>query len=317
MRIVYLGTPEFAVPPLAALVEAGFRPVRVYAQPDRPAGRGQRPSAPPVKRWAEEHGLPVEQPLDANGAASLAKLREIGPDLVVVVAYGLILSPEVLAVPRLGAVNLHASLLPDYRGASPVARAILDGRRETGVTTLWMDEGIDTGPVIFQRRVAIGDEETAGALGERLSREGGALLVETVRAIERGEAPRLPQDRAAGSYCRKLRKEEGAIDWTADAERVVRHVRAMTPWPGAFTGLALPGSEPLRVEIEEARALAETPAGAPGSVRLAGGRLVATAGRGGVEIVLVRPAGGRSLPAADWWRGLRLEEGRFARPSGA
>lgn len=317
MRLVYLGTPEFAVPPLAALAAAGYAPALVYAQPDRPAGRGRKPAPPPVKTWAQSHGTPVEQPLDANSAASLARLREVAPDLLVVVAYGLILSRELLALPGRGAVNLHASLLPDYRGASPVAHAILDGRRETGVSTLWMDEGIDTGDVIFQRTVPIGDEETAGELSARLSQEGSALLVETVRAIERGQAPRTPQDRAAGTYCRKLRKEEGAVDWSRDAESLVRHVRAMTPWPGAFTALARPEGETLRLTIERTRAAEAPIPGEPGSVRLAGGRLLAATGRGALELVTVRPAGGRSLAAPEWWRGLRLEEGRFVPPGGA
>ncbi len=314
MRILFMGTPEFAVPPLAALAEAGHAPALVYVQPDRPAGRGRKPAAPPVKAWALAQGLPVEQPADPNGPTGLALARQLAPDLFVVVAYGCILSPGLLAVPRLGAINLHASLLPEYRGASPVAHAILDGRAETGVTTLWMNEGIDTGDVILQRRVAIGPEETAGELTAKLSREGGALIVETVRAVERGNAPRTPQDRAAGSYARKLRKEDGAIDWTQDAEHIARHVRAMTPWPGASTGLDTGGGKWLRVQVERARAVVGPAGAVSGTVRLDRGRLVVACGRDGLELVAVRPAGSTTLPATDWWRGLRLEEGRFQRP---
>lgn len=310
-----MGTPEFAVPSLAALVQAGYAPVLVYAQPDRPAGRGRTPSAPPVKVRAEALGVAVEQPLDANSQESLGRLREQGADLFVVVAYGFILSPELLAVPRLGAVNLHASLLPDYRGASPIAQAILDGRTETGVSTLWMDDGIDTGDILAQRAVAIGPEESAGELSRRLAEEGAALLVESVAAIEAGTAGRRPQDRSAGTYCRKLKKRDGAVDWSASAERVVRHVRAMTPWPGAFTDLAVPGRPPARVVVERARAAADPASGEPGTVRLDGKRLLAAAGNGTVELVTVRPANKGAIQAADWWRGLRLEEARFVPPA--
>jgi methionyl-tRNA formyltransferase len=315
MRIVFMGTPRFAVPPLAALAAARFEVPAVYAQPDRPAGRGRKTAAPPVKEWAAGHGLAVHQPEDANSPASLALLRDLAPDLFVVVAYGCILSPELLRVPRLGALNVHASLLPDYRGAAPVTGAILDGRPGTGVTTLWMDEGIDTGDLVFQRYLPILPEETAGELSERLAEAGAALLVDTLRAIERGAAPRLPQDRAAGSYCRKLRKEQGVIDWSADAERVARHVRAMTPWPGAQASFA--GSDLL---VERARVLDLLPrAAAPGTVlgpaEVGPAEGVAVAcGRGAVELVAVRPAGKAGMAAGAWWRGLRAAGGRFHAP---
>lgn len=312
-----MGTPEFAVPSLSRLVEAGYAPDLVYAQPDRPAGRGRASSAPPVKVRAEELRLPVAQPLDANSRESLTLLRETKPDLLIVVAYGFILSPELLTVPKLGAINLHASLLPDYRGASPIAQAILDGETETGVSTLWMDDGIDTGDVIAQRRVVIGEEETAGELSERLSQAGAELLVETVQAVEAGTAARTAQDRSAGTYCRKLKKRDGALDWSQPADQVVRRVRAMTPWPGAFTDLVAAGRDPVRVLIERARPVAGPRPGEPGTVGLDGKRLVVVAGKGAVELITVRPAGKRALHAPDWWRGLRLEEGRFVRPADA
>ena len=315
MRFVYMGTPEFAVPPLAALAKAGLEPALVYSQPDRPAGRGRASTAPPVKEWALAHGLPVEQPLDANSAASLSRLRELEPDLFVVVAYGFLLSPELLAAPRLGAINLHGSLLPDYRGASPVAQALLDGRRETGVSTLWMDAGIDTGDVIAQRALSIGEEESAGELTERLSHEGARLLVETLHDVAAGRARRTPQDRDRGTYCRKLKKSDGVIDWSLDAERVARHVRAMTPWPGAFTDLEVGKTPPMRILVERARATREAMAGGTGTVRAVGNRVLAACGQGSAELLQVRPAGRRSLPAAEWWRGLRLEEARFVRPA--
>ena len=314
MRFVFMGTPEFAVPPLAALVDAGILPVLVYTQPDRPAGRGRAPTGSPVKQWALAHGLPVEQPLDANSNQSLRRLRELEPDLFLVVAYGHILSSELLAVPRLGAVNLHASLLPDYRGASPIAQALLDGRRETGVSTLWMDEGIDTGDVIAQLPVPIAEDETAGELSERLSRDGARLLAETVHAIDTGKAERLPQDRGAGTYCRKLKKSDGALEWSASADLVARHVRAMTPWPGAFTDLQTGDQPPVRILVERVRVVGEPVAGRPGTVRSRDSRVVVACGEGAVELLSVRPSGKRSLPAIEWWRGVRLEEARFVRP---
>ena len=315
MRIVFMGTPEFAAASLSRLTEAGYAPVLVYAQPDRPAGRGRTPSAPPVKVRAAELQLPVEQPLDANSRESLRRLQGAEPDLFVVVAYGCILSPELLAVPKLGAVNLHASLLPDYRGASPIAQAILDGRTETGVSTLWMDDGIDTGDVIAQRPVRIEEDETAGELSQRLSHAGADLLAETVAAIDAKTASRTPQDRNAGTYCRKLKKKDGVVTWAQSATQVARHVRAMTPWPGAFTDLVAEGRAPLRVLLERVRAVADVPSGEPGSLQLDGKRLLAAAAEGSVELLAVRPAGKRPLAAADWWRGLRLEEARFVPPA--
>jgi methionyl-tRNA formyltransferase len=327
MRVVFMGTPQFAVPSLAALAEARFEVAEVCVQPDRPAGRGRKPAVPPVKAFALERGLTLAQPEDANSAAALARLRELAPDLFVVVAYGCILSPELLRVPRLGSINVHASLLPDFRGAAPVACAILEGAYGTGVTTMWMNAGIDTGDVILQRYTPIQPEESAGELAERLSRLGARLLVETLREVERGTAPRAPQDLKAGSYCRKLRKEHGVILWAQDAERVARHVRAMTPWPGAHTVFEPEAGGDGRAEahgqallVERARVLDRLVRDvAPGRV-LAADRVgpaqgvVVACQRGALELVTVRPAGKRSMPALDWWHGLRGAAGHFLCP---
>ncbi|HKA24540.1 MAG TPA: methionyl-tRNA formyltransferase [Candidatus Eisenbacteria bacterium] len=312
MRIVFLGTPEFAARSLEALAEARFDIAWVLAQPDRPAGRGRSLASPAVARVARERGLALAQPEDANAERWVKELAGLAPDVFVIVAYGLILSPALLAVPRLGALNVHASLLPDYRGASPIACAIEDGAAGTGVTTMWLDDGIDTGDMVFQRYVPIDPEETAGELSDRLAHEGAKLLVDTLRAIEAGTAPRHPQDRNAGRYCRKLRKEQGAIDWSADAERVARHVRAVTPWPGARTVFG-----DIEVTVERARVFDLVARGAaPGTVLSAAeagpsdGPVVAC-GRGALELVRVKPAGKKSMAAGDWWRGLRESAGRF------
>ena len=236
------------------------------------------------------------------------------------VAYGFILSAELLAIPKRGAINLHASLLPDYRGASPVAHVLLDGLDETGVSTIWMDEGIDTGDVILQESVAIEPDENAGELAGRLSVVGAGLLARTVQQVADGTAPRTPQDKSVGKYCRKLRKDAGIVDWTKPATAVANHVRAMNPWPGAIAHLlevaGEPLADPLTVRIDRARAVGVAGAD-PGSVRLdkagdGGPRVLCECGDGALELVEVRPAGKRTMNALDWWRGLRAERARFS-----
>jgi methionyl-tRNA formyltransferase len=314
-----MGTPQFAVPSLSALAQSEFDVVGVYVQPDRPSGRGRKTVSPPVKVCALEHGLPVHQPLDANSVTSLELLRSLEPDLFVVVAYGCILSPELLAVPRIGCINLHASLLPDYRGAAPVPYAILDGQAETGVTTMWMDPGIDTGDIILQRRTPIGEEENTGELAARLSELGAPLLVETVAAIAAGTAPRTPQEKGKGKYCPKLKKRAGAIDWTQDAAAVFRHVRGMTPWPGAFTDLEYTDANGevarLPLSVERVRVAGpENEIASPGKIRLSGKAVIVGCGEGTIELIRVKPAGKRSMAAGDWWRGMRIPEGKLVAP---
>jgi len=312
LRLVFLGTPEFAARSLEALADARFDVPLVIAQPDRPAGRGRTLTAPPVASVARDRGMKLAQPENANAASSIEELAALKPDLFVIVAYGLILAPALLRVPRLGAINVHASLLPDYRGASPIACAIEDGVAGTGVTTMWLDDGIDTGDMVLQRYVPIDPEETAGELSDRLAHEGAKLLVDTLRAIEAGTAPRHPQDRNAGRYCRKLRKEQGAIDWSADAERVARHVRAVTPWPGARAALG-----DVEVTIERARVLDLIQRAMESGMVLSAAEVgpsegpVVACGRGALELVRVRPAGKKSMAAGDWWRGMRASGGRF------
>ena len=328
MRVVFLGTPEFAVPSLRTLIENSCEIVAVYTQPDRPSGRGQRLRPSPVKVAALEAGLHVYQPERIRGEEHRAAIEGLQADFLVVAAYGQILPGWLLRAVRVAPVNVHGSLLPRYRGAAPVAWAILSGDRVTGVTTMWMNAGIDTGDVILQRYTPIHPEENAGELAGRLSQLGARLLVETVRAVERGAAPRLPQDPQAGSYCRKLRKEHGVILWQQDAERVARHVRAMTPWPGAhtvFEPAAAPGAGEAHGQallVEQARVLdrlpRETPPGrvlGPEQTGPVEGVVVACR-RGALELVTVRPAGKRSMPAAAWWHGLRGAAGHFLCPGG-
>jgi methionyl-tRNA formyltransferase len=300
-----MGTPDFAVPALRAAA-AACDVAAVVTRPDRPRGRGQAVTASPVARVAEQLQVAVMKPEDVNGPESQAALSAIGADLFAVVAFGAILSRAALALPRLGCLNLHGSLLPDYRGASPVQRALWDGRAGTGVTTMWMNEEIDAGDLVLQRWVAIEAADDAGTLAARLAEAGAPLLAESLVLAHAGRAPRAPQDRAAGSYARKLGKSDGIVDWGHDAVTVWNRQRAVTPWPGAATGLRdrhllLVRSEPYHL----------MPLGvAPGTV-VAAGRdgLVVACAPGALRLITVRPEGRGDMSAMEWARGARIEIG--------
>jgi len=231
-----MGTPDFAVPSLRALVEAGYDVVGVFTQPDRPKGRGGKVQQSPVKEYALAQGIPVYQPMKIR-ADGLDDLRKLAPDVCVTAAFGQILSQEVLDIPPMGTVNVHASLLPRHRGAAPVQWAILQGDAETGVTTMLTDKGIDTGDMLLKAACSITEEDTAGVLLERLSRMGAELLVETIRRLENGTCPREKQDETIATYDPMLRKEMGLLDFSEGTYSCLRRVRAMNPWPCAYTGL--------------------------------------------------------------------------------
>ena len=243
-RIIFAGTPAFAVPTLQALSRAGHAPAAVYTQPDRPAGRGQSIAFSPVKHYAVEHHLAVEQPVSMREPAAIERMREYRPDMLVVVAYGLILSPAVLEIPSLGSINVHASLLPRWRGAAPIQRAILAGDRETGVSIMRMEAGLDAGPVYSMRSVSIQEHETAQSLHDRLADIGAELLVETLDAVLEGRATARAQPPAGVTYAAKIDKEHARIDWNRSALDIDRAVRAFNPWPVAFTYWR---NQPLRV----------------------------------------------------------------------
>jgi methionyl-tRNA formyltransferase len=300
-----MGTPEFAVPALRAVARA-CEVVRVVTQPDRPKGRGQGLAASAVAQAAESLGLAVERPADLKAGEVRASLAALGADLFAVVAFGAILTPELLRTPRLGCINLHGSLLPDYRGASPVQRALMDGRAATGVTTLWMDEGIDTGDLILQRWAPIEPADTAGSLAARLAELGAPLLAESLTLAHEGRAPRVPQDPAAGSYARKLRKEDGRLDLGRDAETVWNHVRAVTPWPGAAVL-----HRGRRLVIEVARPWHRLSSGAvPGTVlELSSAGVVIACRPGALLLERVKAEGRAAMPATEWARGARIAPG--------
>jgi len=305
MRVVFFGTPAFAVPSLDALVAEGARVEGVVTQPDRPQGRSRSRLVPsPVKSRALELGLPLLQPERPRGDVFLANLRRLAPELGVVVAYGHILRHEVLAVPRLGMINVHASLLPRHRGAAPIQAAILAGDRETGVTIMKMDEGMDTGPLLRAASTPIRAGETAGELTERLAQLGAETLIEAVTLLQHGELPPVPQDDALATLAPKLTREAARIRWDQPAGAVARQIQAYDPAPGAWTGtpdgeLKLFGAVPVEAQ------------GPPGHIVRAGPPLVIAAREGGVAVHEIQPAGRKRMPAEAWLRG----RGRKPAPS--
>ncbi|MDG4648992.1 methionyl-tRNA formyltransferase [Roseibacterium sp. SDUM158017] len=297
MRVVFMGTPDFSVPVLDALVAAGHEIACVYCQPPRPAGRGKKERPSPVQARAEALGLPVRHPASLKPPEAQAEFAALDADVGVVVAYGLILPQAVLDAPRLGCLNIHASLLPRWRGAAPIQRAIMAGDDTTGVCIMQMEAGLDTGPVLLRRELAIGAEETAGQLHDRLSALGAEAIF---AALERmgALAPEAQPDEGV-TYAHKIDKAEARVDWTQPAEGIARTIRGLSPFPGAWT---LIGGK--RVKLLGARAAEGV--GAPGTV-LEG--LTVAAGEGAVEITRLQPEGKPPMDAADWLRGARLAAG--------
>lgn len=235
MRIVFMGTPEFAVPSLQMLIQQGYNVVGVFTQPDRRAGRGKKMMSPPIKEIAQAHQIPVFQYERIKSEDGMMSLRQLTPDLLITAAYGQILSKNILNVAPLGCINVHASLLPQYRGAAPVQWAILKGEKNTGVTTMMTDIGIDTGDILLKKEVAIGDEETGGELTARLAQVGAHVLLNTLQKLEEGSLQPLPQDAMNASHYPMLEKAHGRISWHQKAEEIRNQVRALQPWPGCYS----------------------------------------------------------------------------------
>jgi len=304
LRTVFMGTPEFALQTLQGLMDIGCNLVGVYTQPDRPKGRGKQLAAPPVKHCALERGIPVFQPVRLRQAEAVAELEALAPDLIVVVAYGQILPKSVLDIPAHGCINVHASLLPKYRGAAPINRAILDGETETGITTMYMDVGLDTGDMLVKRTLPIGPDETAGELHDRLALLGREAMEETLARLCAGTLQRTAQDDSQSSYAPMMDKEDGRIDWNRPAEELHNQVRGLDPWPGAFTV--------LKGEILKLARTRVDPDGTatPGTILAAGRDGVRIAcGRGSLWVRELQLAGRKRLPAADFLRGCPLEPG--------
>jgi methionyl-tRNA formyltransferase len=297
MRIVFFGTPEFAVPSLRALLRERYGVVGVVTQPDKPHGRSRSTLvAPPVKLEAERHGLPVLQPARPTGDLFLASLRRLEPDLGVVVAYGHLLRPAVLTLPALGMINVHASLLPRWRGAAPIQHAILAGDPETGVSIMQMEEGLDSGPVLHRITTPIGSDETAGDLAARLAELGATALVDALALLAGGFARPEPQDETQVTLAPKIDRESARLDWTRDAAALARQVRAFDPAPGAWT---MHAGAPLKLF----GALTADQHGEAGVVLAADDRLLVACGGGALAVHEVQPAGKTRLSVAAWVRG--------------
>jgi methionyl-tRNA formyltransferase len=302
MRLVFLGTPAFAVPTLERLVECGHQVLAAVTQPDRPKGRGQSLAPPPVKEAALRLGVPVYQPERVKRPESVDYLRSLAPEAMVVVGYGQIIPQFIIDIPPLGILNVHASLLPKYRGAGPIQWAIVNGETSTGVTIMRIDAGLDTGPMLLKAETAIGADETAIDLGRRLSVMGADLLVEALDALAAGRVVPQPQDNSQATYAPMLKKEDGRIDWSRSAVQIHNQVRGMQPWPGAysiFRGGAL--------HIWRARAT-EAGAGHPPGTLLRIKPLLVTCGAGALELTDVQMEGRKRMPAADFANGQRLVE---------
>jgi methionyl-tRNA formyltransferase len=309
LRIIFAGTPDFSVPCLQALRDAGHEVVAVYTQPDRPAGRGRKLTPGPVKEAATALGLPLFQPTSLRDPAAIATLREQGADLMVVVAYGLLLPQAVLDIPRLGCVNVHASVLPRWRGAAPIQRAILAGDRESGVTIMRMEAGLDTGPMYLIRRLTLDPRETGGSLHDKLSLLGATALVEALPGIAAGSLVPESQDDSQANYAHKLAKAEAEVDWSQPAVAIDRLIRAFDPWPVAQTQL---DGASLRLWGCDLSDLAPPPGAEPGQVIGASkaGILVAT-GAGVLRLTRLQPPGKRPMSTAEFLNARRLDGVKF------
>jgi len=315
MKIVYMGTPEFAVPPLQQLLDH-HKVMAVLTQPDRPAGRGHKLQMSPVKALALDAGVEVLQPetllikKDSNSAAKEIRehLAKLDADIFVVAAYGLLLPKAVLTMPKFGCVNIHASLLPKYRGASPIHAAIMHGESTTGITIMQMDTGIDTGDIILQQQLDIGPEERTPSLHDRMAALGGECILEALSLIDAGTATRTPQDDAASSYVYMIQKADGLIDWAWPTARIVNLIRAFDPWPGSFT---LYNGAPIKIwQVEAVEAIENMPPGTVLAIDSNKGILVRT-GDGGAWVQELQAAGGKRMAAADYLRGRSVEVGEM------
>jgi methionyl-tRNA formyltransferase len=306
-RVIFMGTPAFAVPSLFSLAKSENITL-VVTNPDRPSGRGQTLSPSPVKVEAQRLGLPVFQPEKAKHPDSVARIAAEKPDLIVVAAYGHILPKSILDIPAHGCINVHASLLPKYRGAAPINWAVARGETVTGVTIMKMDVGMDTGPMLLVREMPIADQDTARTLYDKLSLLGAEALAEALRKLHEGTLAETPQDDALASYAPMLKKEHGRIDWSRPAGEVRNLIRGMTPWPSACTSHAGKALKILSASVREAR-------GEPGEILDVGhDGVVVACGEGAIALGMVQPEGGRAMSSRDYARGRRVKKGERLSP---
>ncbi len=307
MRVVFCGTPDFAVLTLTRLLAEGFKVDLVLTNPDEPSGRGYRLRTSPVKQVAVRAGLDLFQPARLKDATTEKKLIALRPEVIVVVAYGHIVPPWMIELPKFGCINLHASLLPKYRGAAPIQWALIRGETTTGVTTMKIDPGLDTGGILLQREVTIADEDTTETLAERLSAVGAELMVETLRGLERGEIVPRPQDSRLATQAPILKKEHGRIDWGLGAAELAARVRGLRPWPGAFTSL---GGKTLQVWSAAPSSQKAPPGAPPGTLTVDRGEMAVVCGGGTMlELRELQLEGRKRLGARDFLNGVRLAPG--------
>ena len=305
MKVIFMGTPEFSVGTLKALIEAGHEVVLAVTQPDKPKGRGGRMQYPPVKEMALESGIPVFQPKKIRAPECVEELRKYEADIMVVIAFGQILPKEILEMTPYGCVNVHASLLPKYRGAAPIQWAVINGEKVTGVTTMQMDEGLDTGDMLLKEEVILDEEETGGSLHDKLAEAGARLCVRTLKALEDGSAVREKQGESPTEYARMLTKELGSIDWTQDALSIERLVRGLNPWPSAYTDW-----NGKVMKIWEAKVMEGETGKAPGTiVKIEKDGFLVQAGAGLLKILELQIPGKKRMKADAFLRGYQVEEG--------
>lgn len=300
-----MGTPDFAVPTLEALIGAGHELAAVVTQPDKPKGRGKAVLMTPVKEKALECGIPVYQPKRVREPEFLDVLRKLNPDVIVVVAFGQILPREILTLPPFGCVNVHASLLPKYRGAAPIQWAVIDGETVSGVTTMQMNEGLDTGDILEQEEISLDPEETGGSLFEKLASLGGKMILSTLKGLEDGSIIPRAQGEMTTPYAKMLTKAMGEIDWSMDAASIERLVRGLNPWPSAYTYV-----DGKTLKIWKARVEAGEAGNEPGQVRVTKDRLLVETGNGVLSILELQLEGKKRMEAAAFLRGFSIETGR-------
>ena len=307
MRLAFMGTPDFSVPVLSELIANGHEVVAVYTQPPRPAGRGKKLRPSPVHRLAETLGLPVRTPVNFKDDTARAAFADLDLDVAIVVAYGLILPRAILNAPRLGCLNLHASLLPRWRGAAPIHRAVMAGDAQTGVQVMQMEAGLDTGPVLLSEAVAIADHDTSGDLHDRLSVIGAQLAPRVLAALERGSLTPTPQDEAGVCYAHKITTQEARINWDQPARLVDCHIRGLSPAPGAWFMLPQEEGEPIRVKCLFS-SMDTTARGTVGTVRVTQGKLYVQCQDGLVSLERLQRPGGAVQPVAEFVRGIKIPE---------
>ena len=306
MKIVFMGTPDFAVGTLEALIQAGHELIGVVTQPDKPKGRGKSLMATPVKEVALKHQIPVYQPQKVRETEFTENLRRLAPDVIVVAAFGQIITKEILEIPRYGCINVHASLLPAYRGAAPIQWAVINGEKESGVTIMQMDEGLDTGDMLAKTEVPLDPDETGGSLFDKLSRAGADLLIRTLPALEQGTlTPEKQPLESPTAYARMIRKEDGRIDWNLEAEAIERRIRGLNPWPSAYTELT-----GKILKIWRAEVLPKESGQTPGTVTEAGkGGFCVQTGKGVLRLLEVQLEGKKRMDAQAFLRGFHAAPG--------